>query len=481
MDRNRMRPRLALSLAVAAFAVLSASLQAAPPQVNGAAAGIERPRKTLDESQVRELLARLADSAWSVRQGAQDELVALGPDILPILAQARAQSADLQAHSAIGLIETQIADNLARVGRPISVHLSDADAAAALREMADQAGFALTIDERRLQGVRVNDEIAGASFWEAMLQLCAAHDLDLRPIESGLRATRATEGAARTIGGPASTSGPMIILARGAHYERRLTLDRHPAAATLADTPAAAEASERFRYEFEALLEPRFLIGSRQFTVLLTRAQDDAGNVLHAGCATADGSDLRRDLADPAAGPGDDPALSATLSEAAFSGGRLKFEVDLKFPESPGSRLRLAGRIRGLVGADISQMKAAAIDLAEGAAWHVAGERTEVSLEPSAAAGRWSLSMTSARAVTPEVGDLLAVSMATAELFDAAGDRFRRGALQSTTGDDGRLTLRLEFIGPADGSMLPRQLTCRVPRCALDLDVPFEFDNLPVP
>jgi hypothetical protein len=480
MDRNRMRPRLAFSLALAAFSTLATPLQAAPPQPDSPAAGIERPRKTLLPEQVHEQLAKLADPSWVIRQAAQDELVALGPDILPILALARAESADLQAHAAIRLIETQIADNLARVGRPVFVHLADADAAAALREIADQAGFTLTIDDRRLQGVRVNGEIDGASFWQAILQISASHDLDLRPVESGLRATRATEGAARTVGGPASTSGPMIILARGAHYERKLTLDRDPASATLADTPAAAQASERFRYEFEALLEPRFLIGSRRFTVILTRAQDDAGNVLHAAGA-ADGADLRRELAEPAAGAGDDPALAAAISEAAFTGGRLKFDIDLDFPQSPGRQLRLEGRIRGLVGAEISQMKAAAIDLAGGAAWHVAGERTEISLEPSAAAGRWTLSMTSARAVTPEVGDLLAVSMATAELLDAAGDRFRRGALQSTTGDDGRLTLRLEFIGPADGSMLPRQLTCRVPRCALELDVPFEFDNLPVP
>jgi hypothetical protein len=483
MNRYRTRrsgSRSWLPLAAAALAGLGGLVTAAPPPAPAAAPGIQRPLKNIHEYEVRELVVQLTDPSWAVRQAAQDELVAFGPDILPLLEQARLATADLQTRSSIAVIESQISETLARAGRSISVRLENAEASAAVRELAQQAGIPVVIDERRLMGVRLQGAFDGESFWQTMLDLCARHDLDIRPIESGLRATRATEGAARTIGGPASTYGPMLILARGAHYERKLTLERDPAAQTTAVAPAPSYGQERFRYEFEALLEPRFLIGSRKFTVLLTQAADDAGNILHAAGA-ADGLDLGRDLADPRRPANAGEGLATSISEAQWSVGRLKFDVDLLFPDSPGRSISLAGRIRGLVGAELEDVRVAAVDMAEGQTWHAAGERTEVRLEPSAAAGRWVLTLVTGRAVAPEVSDLLANALATAELTDAVGDRFRRGSLNSSTGDDGRVTLRMEFIGPADETMLPRHLSVRVPRRALELDIPFEFENLPMP
>lgn len=481
--RGRMRLRTpALFGALVGVALVwptaSRAQDAAPP-----AAGIERLEPPApDPAQVSALVKQLADESWSLRQEASEKLIALGPAALPALAECRRQNTDLQTHTDLGLIEAQIALNVAQSGRLIYLRLQSADAMQAVQEMAQQAGVTVQLEERRLRGVTLDGEIEGLSWWPAMLKLCAAHDLDARPGESGMRITRATDGPSRTLVGPSSTDGPMLVLARGARYERTLSFNRNPVLKR--DGSIVAEEADvlrqaRFIYDLEAMLEPRFLLGSRRFTVLLTGASDDAGNVLMA-VGAADGGDLAGDIA-AAARAGADPAMVANITEGEWSGGRLRIGVPLVYPVTPGTRLHLSGRVRGLVGADLHEVQATSLDLAAGVAWHVAGERVNVRLEAGSTAGRWTFTAESARAVAPEVADLLAAALSQAELSDAAGDRLRRGAMQSSTGEDGRYACRLEFIGSSEETTLPREVRCRVPRRALELDVPFEFESLPMP
>ena len=85
------------------------------------------------------------------------------------------------------------------------------------------------------------------------------------------------------------------------------------------------------------------------------------------------------------------------------------------------------------------------------------------------------------RAVAPETADVIAAALNAAELTDAAGDRFRRGPFHPNHAEDGRLTVRAEFIGDAEGTMLPTRLSCRLPRRAVEIDLPFAFEGLPMP
>lgn len=481
--RGRMRLRTpallgAAMLVALAWPAASRAQDAAPPP-----AGIQRLQPPApDPAHLSDLVKQLAHESWSLRQEASEKLVVLGPAALPALAEFRRQNTDLQIHNDLGLIEAQIALNVAQSGRQIYLRLQSADAMQAMEEMAQQAGVTVQLEERRLRGVMLDGEIDGLGWWPAMLKLCAAHDLDARPGESGMRITRATDGPARTLVGPASTEGPMLVLARGARYERTLGFDRSPVLkrdGSIVAEEVDALRQARFIYDLEAMLEPRFLLGSRRFTVLLTGASDDAGNVLITAGA-ADGGDLAGDIA-AAARAGVDPAMAANITEAEWSGGRLRIGVPLLYPATPGTRLALSGRIRGLVGADLHDVQATSLDLAAGVAWHVAGERVNVRLEAGSAAGRWTFTAESGRAVAPEVADLLAAALSQAELSDAAGDRFRRGSMNSSTGEDGRYTCRLEFIGSSEETMLPREARCRIPRRTLELDVPFEFENLPIP
>lgn len=476
-----------LRLAVLGLLALAACpALAGPPeaQLPPPAPGITRLPHDVDARQVAALVASLSDADWNVRYDAQQRLAALGPDALPHLARARRDLDDPHTHATFDLIEQQISEDLAQRGYPVHAEFHEADAVDAIREIARQARLELPqlqVDERRLQGVTINGRIEGRTWWEALSALCAEHDLDARPMETSLRITRATEGAMPTLAGPIATSGPVVILARGARYERRVTIDRAALTGTGSTSGEPGGAIEaRFRYELEAMLEPRFVVGSRRFSIVLTGARDDAGNMLLAGGA-ADGADLRRDLLAPGARLQLDDLMAASVSEATVSGGRLRFEVDLEYPSAAGRRMSLSGRLRGLVGADLYDIDAEEIAMGEAMTWHIAGERVSARLEPSAAAGRWLLYVQSARAVGPEINDLIVTSVGRAELTDAVGDRFRRGAVHNNTGQDGRLTCRVEFIGPADEAMRPHRLRCRLPRRAVDLDLPFQFDNLPMP
>ena len=436
-----------------------------------------------DLQRVASLIEQLASQDWSLRQEAADKLVLLGAGVLPALETARRQTPDLQLFSDLELVENRIARDQVHVGRPIWLRLEAADAAAAMREIADQAGVSVQVEDRRLRGVVLDGQIEGLTWWQAMMKLCATHDLDVRASDTGMRITRATDGPSRALAGPISTYGPLLVMARGARYERELAFDRSAVLkrdGSLIADEAALLRQQRFLYDFEMMLEPRLMIGTRRFTIFLTAANDDAGNTLIAGPA-ADGNDLGRAIDDAAARAAVDPAMTANLLDADFAGGRLRFSASLLYPATPGTRMNLSGRIRGVVGAELHDAEANALDLAAGVIWNVAGERISLRLEASSSAGRWALVVESTRAVTPEIADLLSAAFANAELTDGAGDRFRRGATLNATSDDGRFTSRLEFVGPAEETMLPRTLRCRVPRLALDLDEPFEFANLPMP
>ena len=470
--------RLLLALGLlAAIAPSAAAQQATAPS------GIIRLAPPApDDARISSLVEQLGSENWRMRQEASEKLVALGPGAMAALEAARRQTSDLQLFSDLKLVEDQIAHHQVQRGRGIWVRLESADAAAAVREVADQAGVNVQVEERRLAGVALDAQIEGLSWWEAMTKLCAGHDLDVRASDTGMRVTRATDGPARTLGGPMSIHGPLLVMPRGARYERDLAFDRSAVLkrdGSLVADEAALTRSTRFLYDFEMLLEPRLMIGARRFTILLTTAGDDAGNTL-IGSPAADGNDLGRDIAE-AARERLDPAAAANVIDADFSSGRLRFSAPLRYPNAPGTRINLSGRIRGVVGAELHDAEATALDLAGGMNWTVAGERILVRLEASSSAGRWALVVQSARAVTPEIAELLAAAFVTAELYDGAGDRFRRGATHNTTSEDGRFTYRLEFIGSAEETMLPGTLRCRYPRQALELDEPFEFENLPMP
>jgi hypothetical protein len=288
--------------AAVASALLSSGLLPADPPAAGAPAAAG-------------LVEQLGDADFHAREAASKRLAELGPAALePLRAACRADDPEVARRAAelVARIERQVANE--RVLAPTLVELAaeDAPLAAVLADLARQSGYGLGLGGPRageLAGKKVTLRTAKVPFWEAVLAVCDAGDLQIASAGGFLAPGVATfsggslppmrplpntfppNGLGAVTGNLASpAAGGGIVL------EPR-TGPRRPAAvygAVLVEAFPAPGSPDSPAALLQVWPEPR-LNWQQAKAVRVDRAADEAGRVLAADATPAEGPILYAD------------------------------------------------------------------------------------------------------------------------------------------------------------------------------------------
>lgn len=436
---------------------------------------------------VAELAAELDEPQWAVRHQAEKRLMQLDPAALPaieaILAELPADEAE--SRSRLNRVAASLRARSEKGGREVRLSLNAAEPAKTVHALADEAGVDLYVAPN-LPGRATTGTYDGA-FWDVLLELCRQNGWDVSWSSGGeqnLSATIVAAGQSQNgLAGPAFISGPVLFTVRGGHFDRSVSFDQ--VAATGGDF---VQRSRSFGYELAAHLEPRFQVGPRTFEIEWTEARDAFGRSLLPGDAqnlVADVGMLQNDVAEADRNLAGRPA-GRFVTSAEWRAGRLPFTVSLRADDTDAlDRVTLAGRLRGLVGSSLTDMTA---DVADGTAteWCVAGEPIVVRLEQGRQINSdgdvtrmWHVNFEILRPLSADLEQLVLATLAECKVTLADGGTLRRGATRTRTLRNGAREYQVDFSG--ETAAMPVAVRCRVPARAMRLDVPFRFEDLPVP
>src|SRR5690349_69205 len=119
-----------LSVAIAAFA------QSTAPTTAPA---------TAPAADIGNLVTALGDADWQTRAKAQDQLVALGTDIVPEVKAALERASDPEVKTALKSVLTRIAEEKRSGPTPVTLHFDNAPALSVLDALRQQTGYKLPL------------------------------------------------------------------------------------------------------------------------------------------------------------------------------------------------------------------------------------------------------------------------------------------------------------------------------------------------
>ncbi len=420
-----------------------------------AAAPPEESRPLTADSDFVALTNDLSSPDWPTRKAAAERLALSGPSILSRLeASMRSRDVDPATHAFSAVVEAVESSNQL-AGATVEVRADRAEEA--IRALCAAPGLLL----ERGPNLKNKGAIeAVGTFWEVVIDLCRTHDWDVSVNAGGSRNLRMAMVPARDerqLAGPVCVTGPAVVVVRELRQTRHVDF-----AAMLpeANELPATNAKQSLRIELEALLEPRYQIGTREFVVHWSQV------------ATTSGKDLL-----------DEDRAQAI---AHWSAGRLRFGLDLAGQGVPGGdELNVAGTIRGSVGGDLYDVELPADDTE--AEWIIAGEPVMVRLDrgPDLNGNRgrrtqWQFHAALRRQPDAPTQKLILTALAGLELVGPSGE-LMRGATRTDFESPMGPQIEIDFVGPsAAGSGRPTA-RCELPRRMVWLELPFEFDGLPMP
>ena len=167
------------------------------------------------------LIKQFSAPEFDARQKAVDALVAMGPDVVPLVKKALADSLDNEVKLRCQMVLKALgADAPAATARKaeggkfgtdasrVTIHLKNADLDAVLQELADQSGNARIEPPKDWEGTPVSLDVTDAPYFEALNKLCAAAKLAYAANDQdrGLRLV-----AARDASAPLTSAGPTAV------------------------------------------------------------------------------------------------------------------------------------------------------------------------------------------------------------------------------------------------------------------------------
>lgn len=231
------------------------------------------------------LIADLSSDDWKTRDHAQQELARFGPAAAPRLKERLSGSNDPDLRTRLEGILKQIEEDAAGGPTFVTLHLKDAAPQDAFEELAKQAGAKLETEPPGLlradDAPRVTIDADRQPFWDVMRRLCAS--CGVRPERSGggKLALSADDGSWGRR--PHVTSGPFLVTASELLVTRTV---RFGADAKAPDPKAAANAvapadgvRDHAQLQVEALFEPKLYAMSWSVGDVV-EAADDAGHSL---------------------------------------------------------------------------------------------------------------------------------------------------------------------------------------------------------
>ena len=425
------------------------------------------------EAEVRALLPGLATRDSTKRQQAEDELVELGEPakavIERVLESPEADNVEVRTRLESAILRID-ADRLTGPSY-VTLRLKDAKPADAFSELSKQGSAEVRTfpDDLWQQGEwpAITLDLRRQPFWAAAQELADKTGVGFQAWNDGLRLVRGPG----QIGGPSVVSGPFLVVATQVSRAQTIVLgkDGGPAAGGVAARPPLVRArSNEFGVLLLVMPEPKLSVVRAATGVRLERAEDDRGN----------------DLIPPVGAGGQ--------SYAGGMGGAWSVFARLNYPAAnAGQRIvKLAGSATFVVQTKSEQIEIPTPLKLKDAFRLVGGSRVTFQ-EMTQSGDRFELKVT----LTPDgnaaggggadgMASLLQSVQTRLRILDAAGEPLdRRGMSSQGNGRETKITLHFAPRGGpnAAGEGDPTRLVWDVPTETKDVEVPFEFADLPMP
>jgi hypothetical protein len=446
---------LCLIPALTAFALADPSTRPA----STAPASTTATGPTTRDLRIDKLIGTLSHDDWQTRQKAQDELVRLGAFAVPKLKNAAERGADDEirerAAAALRIIEER------RVSGPSSISLQfrNAHPREVFEELARQASTEFRFppkvwEQHKFPAITI--DIEAKPFWLALKQVCEASGMFPYPgYGGGVDHRMMLVPRGNTVFGPFSViSGPFLIVGQSVHRANTVNL------------MVPAEISREFSVQFTVYSEPKLHVTRYSGSLHITEAVDEKGNKI---------TQMEHE----------DSMLSANPSNWCWSMG-----ARLMFPINGGTRIaRLRGNIEVEIQTRVETLRfdnVAAIK--SPVVKNVAGHRYAV--QKFARSGdQATVTLLISRDGRDEAEwDALSESLQTDKtaiiLRDNKGNPW---SYSHYTSDSDVKGLEVKIVynrSDDDGDALPGDaavLTWNIPQQVKQIQVPFDFRDLPIP
>lgn len=417
--------------------------------------------ETANGAAIRGLVAKLSADDYQTRQDAQDQLVRYGAEARPYLRKLLAATNDPEARTRAEAAVAQIEEDRATGASVVTLHVKDAPADQVLAELSRQGMFAIPVmpenlfKQEHVNVPKLTMDFDRQPFWMAMRAFCEKTQLRINAM-GGDRKFVVMQGGDDSLLGMAAYSGPFMVVANSVTRSSSIALGRDK-------TPAKS-----LGVQISVYAEPKLNVMGHDYYLRLTEATDDRGNsLLIPGQYGAYGS------------MGQDTSCRWTLG------------TSLAIPDNLGTRLvRLKGFSRVLMQTKSQTWEVAADAVPTSGAAGPApaksiGGRKYVVEELKGTGDAYELKFTLLREGPAgrveewqQYGRGVRVSLVDAQGRSLAGRGYNGG------GSEEKLTYTYTFARDLDTGVKagpPVKVVVEVPTEAREVEVPFEFRDVPLP
>jgi hypothetical protein len=224
------------------------------------------------------LLTQLADEQWQVRQAAQDRLVDLGDAAEPRLRELSAQTSDPEMRTTVDAILARIQAEKTTGTSLVTLHIEEVPVRGALAMIADQTGeeFHGLGEQNPMFGLAVLQptelvtiDMDRQPFWTVVREVC--RQTKLWPVPAGAgRDLTLVPGMDQEASAPAVVSDPFMIVAVGATWTQAVAYGQVP------------QVTANRQLNIKVLAEPKLVVFSARWSQGGVRITDEVGRELTA-------------------------------------------------------------------------------------------------------------------------------------------------------------------------------------------------------
>jgi len=395
-------------------------------------------------------LKRLASDRWQDRQDAEQDLIKMGEDARPFIAELRKREAgDREVRTRLEAALSQIDDNRVLGPSFITLHLKDATARTVFEELSKQCYAKFSsfpdnlLEESGLPKVTI--DVDRQPFWTAMRQIATKTGIDLQQYNDGMRLMR---GGFRMNSQWSVVQGPFLIVPVQLNRSQTMMLAN------------GGGSSSSFSLQMTAYSEPKLHVLSSNSAVIIDQAVDDAGNSL-----IATGMENR--------------------GYYGGGGGSWNLYAQLHYPDHPGKKIaRLRGHAAFVIQTKSEKLQIDNLKTVHDSA-HVIGGMPVIIHEIKKNGDNWDLRLTANAGTTPDAWNQLNQSVQNRlQILDAQGQSLDHRGMGSR-GENNKIEFTLTFaasVRPNDGrsSTEPVKLIWDIPTASKQISLPFEFKDLPM-
>jgi len=403
------------------------------------------------EQQIQTLLKQLSSDSFKTRQQAQEQLVGLGDDSRPIVAELLRRASDAEARSRLQEVTSQIDENRAIGASLITMHVSDVTPDVIFQTLSKQCYTELRPFPDNLwqqqPWPRVSLDIDHQPFWSAMQTIAAKTGADIQPVNDGVR-------IARTVGVPPRSAGPSVV-----HGPFMVVATQINRTQTIALGVQAGGTRSDFSLQMAVYAEPKIRILPQNFAVRIDAATDDLGNNLI--------------------------ALGAPISPFYGGGGGVwNLYAPLRYPDHPGSRITLfRGQTAFLLQTQSQRLEVTNLLRVRQFSRVIGGIPITVFETKKTAPHTFDLRLTVYRDPTDVRWNYIQQTInQRLKAYDFAGQSMPiRGMSSRGDAANNQMEFTLTLVGNDLPTGEPSRLDWEIPTETRLTTVPFEFKDLPMP